>query len=229
MGWSGGNCIFDEVADALIEQGASPTLKQNVLARLIGVLLDGDWDDEHESLARYRADPAIVAAFRTHGVVEPCGEPVPGAPAGGCRLEIGHDGAEHEGLHCRWDAGTEALAVEVAATLSGARVPGSYTPGAYSTTPGFQVCASSRAGAVVVRNFEKEGERSPFPRRHPTLGHYLTAAQEFDLERRERNARGRAACAGYARILAEAGWDVEISDGPPPHLLVSRRLEVTGG
>lgn len=68
MGWSSANEIFDPVAQALIDLGATDETKTRVLGTLIKNLQDGDWDTEDESLERFRKDPAIVAAFAEHGV-----------------------------------------------------------------------------------------------------------------------------------------------------------------
>jgi hypothetical protein len=65
MGWASAGAIFDPIAQALIEHGASVELKRKVLVKLIGVLRDGDWDTEDESLGAFRHDPAIVSAFYT--------------------------------------------------------------------------------------------------------------------------------------------------------------------
>jgi hypothetical protein len=43
-------------------------MKRRVLGNLIGALQAGDWDTEDESLAEFKDDPAIVAAFVAHGV-----------------------------------------------------------------------------------------------------------------------------------------------------------------
>lgn len=68
MGWSGANSIFDPVAQALIDLGATDEVKTTVLGPLIEGLQEGDWDTEDESLEKFRRDPAIVAAFAAHGV-----------------------------------------------------------------------------------------------------------------------------------------------------------------
>jgi hypothetical protein len=68
MGWSSANSIFDPVAQALIDAGATPEVKRKVLGDLINGLQDGDWDTEDESLERFRKDPAIVQAFADHGI-----------------------------------------------------------------------------------------------------------------------------------------------------------------
>lgn len=65
MGWSSAGGIFDPIAQALIDHGASVELKRKVLVKLIDVLRDGDWDTEDESLDQFRHDPAIVSAFYT--------------------------------------------------------------------------------------------------------------------------------------------------------------------
>jgi hypothetical protein len=69
MGWSGANSVFDPVAQALIDLGATDEVKTTVLGPLIEGLQEGDWDTEDESLEKFRRDPAIVAAFAEHGVV----------------------------------------------------------------------------------------------------------------------------------------------------------------
>lgn len=68
MGWNSANRIFDPVARALIEVGASDDVKRRVLGDLIGHLQDGDWDTEDESLEDFKNDPAIVAAFAANDV-----------------------------------------------------------------------------------------------------------------------------------------------------------------
>lgn len=69
MGWgSAGYRIFDPVASALIEAGASDELKTRTLTALIPELQREDWDTELDSLQRFLDDPAIVAAFANHGI-----------------------------------------------------------------------------------------------------------------------------------------------------------------
>ncbi|MFJ9753142.1 hypothetical protein [Streptomyces chartreusis] len=68
MSWSDANSFFNPVARALIDTGASDQTKRVVLGRLIGQLKDIGWDTEHESLADFLDDPAIVAAFSDHDV-----------------------------------------------------------------------------------------------------------------------------------------------------------------
>lgn len=89
MGWASAGAIFDPVAKAMVELGAPDEMKTRVLGDLIGALQDGDWDTESESLGEFQDDPAIVEAFRQHGVIVPCGDD------GGeewCELERGHAG-----------------------------------------------------------------------------------------------------------------------------------------
>ena len=102
MGWASAGDIFDPVAEALIEAGASDELKRKVLSRLIGLLRDGDWDTEGESLEQFKDDPVIVAAFADHGV-KLCGccsrwsdyEPPVGDPEGPC-VDCEHPKADHD-------------------------------------------------------------------------------------------------------------------------------------
>lgn len=69
MGWSsGGYKIFDPVARALIEAGASDELKERTLTNLIPALQYEDWDTERDSLQRFLDDPAIVKAFANNGI-----------------------------------------------------------------------------------------------------------------------------------------------------------------
>ena len=69
MGWgSAGYKIFDPIASALIEAGASDELKERTLANLIPVLQHEDWDTELDSLQRFLDDPAIVRAFANNGI-----------------------------------------------------------------------------------------------------------------------------------------------------------------
>ncbi|MCX5209766.1 hypothetical protein OG689_10770 [Kitasatospora sp. NBC_00240] len=68
MGWASASRIFDPVAQALIDAGASDELKTRVLGKLISQLQNEDWDTEDESLEDFRHDPAIVAAFAANDV-----------------------------------------------------------------------------------------------------------------------------------------------------------------
>lgn len=69
MGWgSAGYKIFDPVARALIEAGASDDLKEKTLTSLIPVLQHEDWDTELDSLQRFLDDPAIVRAFANNDI-----------------------------------------------------------------------------------------------------------------------------------------------------------------
>ncbi|MEV0556281.1 hypothetical protein AB0I27_22865 [Streptomyces sp. NPDC050597] len=68
MGWSSANSIFNPVAKALIDTGATDDVKRKVLGDLIGGLQDGDWDTEDESLEDFLHDPAIVQAFADKNV-----------------------------------------------------------------------------------------------------------------------------------------------------------------
>lgn len=68
MGWNSARDIFDPVAQALIDAGAPAETKTRVLGDLIHKLQEEDWDTEGESLDLFRRDPAIVEAFRQHGV-----------------------------------------------------------------------------------------------------------------------------------------------------------------
>lgn len=69
MGWgSAGYKIFDPVARALIEAGASDDLKERTLTPLIANLQHEDWDTELDSLQGFLDDPAIVRAFEKNGV-----------------------------------------------------------------------------------------------------------------------------------------------------------------
>ena len=99
MGWSSAGCIFGPVAKALIELGAPDEMKIRVLGDLIEALQQGDWDTESESLAEFEGDPAVVEAFRQHGVFLECGDD------GGdewCELERGHDGDHADWRNRRW-------------------------------------------------------------------------------------------------------------------------------
>ncbi len=76
MGWGSAGNIFEPVAAALIEAGASDDLKRRVLGKLIDTLQDEDWDTEDESLHEFRNDPVIVAEFvkrRVGAEIEPVG------------------------------------------------------------------------------------------------------------------------------------------------------------
>lgn len=68
MGWASAGDIFDPVAQALIDLGASEEIKRRVLGELIERLQDGDWDTEGESLGRFRNDLVIVELFYARNV-----------------------------------------------------------------------------------------------------------------------------------------------------------------
>lgn len=72
MGWgSAGHKIFEPVARALIEAGASDEAKERVLGELIGTLQQEDWDTELDSLQSFLDESAVVQAFANNGVVWP--------------------------------------------------------------------------------------------------------------------------------------------------------------
>lgn len=64
MGWTGGNHVFEGVADQVLDSSATLPEKVEILACLIGALQLCDWDTECESLGDYRDEPLVVAAFR---------------------------------------------------------------------------------------------------------------------------------------------------------------------
>jgi hypothetical protein len=101
MGWSSAGYIFDPVAKALIELKAPDEIKIRVLGDLIGALQQGDWDTEGESLTEFEDDPAVVEAFRQHGVLLDCGDN-DGADDRWCELERGHDGDHGDDSGKRW-------------------------------------------------------------------------------------------------------------------------------
>lgn len=103
MGWASAGQIFNPVAQALIDAGASDELKTTVLAKLINQLQDGDWDTEHESLDEFKHDPAIVAAFRQNNVVIPCTAENDDRTLD-CELETGHDGDHRDWQGTTWQS-----------------------------------------------------------------------------------------------------------------------------
>lgn len=68
MGWGSGAYVFNGIADALIEAGASEEIKHKALSKVIGQLRQEDWDTEYDSLQDYLNDPGIVAAFADHDI-----------------------------------------------------------------------------------------------------------------------------------------------------------------
>ncbi|MFD4738697.1 hypothetical protein ACFWNQ_15190 [Streptomyces virginiae] len=71
MGWgSAGRTIFDPVARALIDAGASDEIKYDTLDGLICTLQGEDWDTEEDSLDLFLDDPAIVRAFAHRGITK---------------------------------------------------------------------------------------------------------------------------------------------------------------
>jgi hypothetical protein len=70
MGWGSAYSLFNTIADALIEAGASDEVKERALTKVIQALQDEDWDTELDSLQSYRHDPAIVRAFAAANGIE---------------------------------------------------------------------------------------------------------------------------------------------------------------
>ena len=68
MGWGSGYLIFNTVANALIEAGASNEVKEKALTKVIAGLQEEDWDTELDSLQSYLDDPAIVRAFANNDI-----------------------------------------------------------------------------------------------------------------------------------------------------------------
>ncbi|WP_030236930.1 hypothetical protein [Streptomyces sp. NRRL S-350] len=69
MGWSSaGPKLFDPIARLLVDTGAEPKRTEDVLAQVIGVLREEDWDTEYDSLAHFADHPAVVRAFARNGV-----------------------------------------------------------------------------------------------------------------------------------------------------------------
>lgn len=102
MGWNSAGGIFDAVAEALIEQNASPEMKRKVLGKLISYLQSEDWDTLDESAEQFRHDPAIVGLFVERGVTLKC--EAKDGPAGTrmCERRLGHRGDHVDGLDENW-------------------------------------------------------------------------------------------------------------------------------
>ena len=67
MGWASAGEIFDDVANGLIEVGASDEIKERVLGKLADSLSGQDWDTQDESLEEFADDPVIVKLFEVRG------------------------------------------------------------------------------------------------------------------------------------------------------------------
>lgn len=94
MGWASGDLVFDPVAQTLLNLAAPPEITEAVCTALIGPLRDRGWDTEEESLGAFADHPAIVAAFRTHGIIVRCAEEHPTKPWS-CELERDHSAPDH--------------------------------------------------------------------------------------------------------------------------------------
>ena len=68
MGWGSACSLFNTVADALREAGASDEIRERALTKVIARLQEDDWDTELDSLQSYLDDPAIVRAFEANGI-----------------------------------------------------------------------------------------------------------------------------------------------------------------
>lgn len=96
--YEAGDLVFEPVMDELLplkEQIGSETL-QRIASKLAGGLLKLHWDNADASLGLYDGEPAVVAAFREHGILLECMSE--NAERGGtCEEERGHyPGTEHK-------------------------------------------------------------------------------------------------------------------------------------
>lgn len=71
MGWGSAYSLFNTIADALIEAGATAEIKERALTKVIAALQADDWDTELDSLQSYLDDPAIIRAFAANGIEWP--------------------------------------------------------------------------------------------------------------------------------------------------------------
>ncbi len=67
MGWASAGEIFDPIAQALIDVGATDDMKRTVLGPLIDRLTAEDWDTCDESAEEFADDPVITALFAERG------------------------------------------------------------------------------------------------------------------------------------------------------------------
>jgi hypothetical protein len=67
MGWASAGDIFDPVAQALIDLGATEDMKRGVLGPLIEKLQAEDWDTCDESARRFADDEVIADLFAEAG------------------------------------------------------------------------------------------------------------------------------------------------------------------
>jgi hypothetical protein len=68
VGWASANPIFDTMVLKTRELGLGEKTRTEILATLVEELQGHDWDTEDESLAEFLDDPAVVEAFRRHGI-----------------------------------------------------------------------------------------------------------------------------------------------------------------
>lgn len=71
MGWTGGNDVFEPMAEMMQHLGLDPQIKTILATVLIGRLQSVGWDTEDESWRRVRDDPDFVDAFRLCGIPGP--------------------------------------------------------------------------------------------------------------------------------------------------------------
>ncbi|MGW5259643.1 hypothetical protein ACWEQG_01630 [Microbispora sp. NPDC004025] len=107
MGWASAGDIFDPVARELIQMGAAPEIKRRVCSVLVKALQGPGWDTEGESLGEFDHDPAIVEAFREHGIVQPCADESGPEGASWCERERGHGGDDDDKLGHTWTRAEE--------------------------------------------------------------------------------------------------------------------------
>jgi hypothetical protein len=72
--YDGGDKIFDPVMDELLplEEQVGPEVIQRVASKLIGGLLELGWDNADGWPGIYDSEPAVIAAFKEHGILLKC-------------------------------------------------------------------------------------------------------------------------------------------------------------
>lgn len=64
MGWSSAGRIFDPMARALVQGSYTDEQVRELLRLLAGLLMDGDWDTEDESIQEFADHPGVCLAIR---------------------------------------------------------------------------------------------------------------------------------------------------------------------
>lgn len=102
--YEAGTDVFEPVMDELLplKEQLGGEVVQRIASKLIGGLLGLGWNNAEGTVGVYDGEPAIVAAFREHGVLLFCGSEHPDDSEPCEDLERGHEGPHRDYLGRTW-------------------------------------------------------------------------------------------------------------------------------